>query len=353
MSLTFSALCYLHAWEHRLPLQDGLAFEPLLRRIRLDYSLDSLARIDTFLDALRTAKKPRAQAFLAEPANQNLLYLLAFYTGEVVSRALGRPPEWSAAGPDFEGSAVCNFPGTAARLADFAPLVAICSRLFQPNVEKSVHFSATGVLPPELVPRCAAMGRLKPAQAPAPVDAAQAMQRLTPGAREELTLREPPWIAQDGLAPLFKAAPDLLWRGRVVWAALVQANNDLLRADGEFAGAPGEVVYDPAGRVPADVLAAVARQLFALKGTQPQEPALARYAAYLDAEDERVFGLDVPPQACPYPLKASSTWFQRSYLPGRRLAQPCFPVLVSEQHPGLVLFLPHVLWPQALLEAWG
>jgi hypothetical protein len=160
-------------------------------------------------------------------------------------------------------------------------------------------------------------------------------------------------MAQDALAQLFKASPELLWRGRVVWAALVQANNDLLRADGEFAGAPGEVVYDPTGRVPPDVLAAVARQLLALKGTQPPEPALARFAAYLTAEDERVFALDVPPQVCPYPLKASSTWFQRSYLPGRHIAQPCFPALVSDQHPGMVLFLPQALWPQALLQAWG
>ena len=54
----------------------------------------------------------------------------------------------------------------------------------------------------------------------------------------------------------------------------------------------------------------------------------------------------------PYPLKVATTWFARRHLPGGLLAQRCFPVVISDAHPGLVVFLPARLWPPVLLQAW-
>jgi hypothetical protein len=54
----------------------------------------------------------------------------------------------------------------------------------------------------------------------------------------------------------------------------------------------------------------------------------------------------------PYPLKLSSTFFNQEFLPGFRLAQPFFPMLISDNHPGLVHALPRQLWPQELRRAW-
>ena len=95
MTLTFRALCYLHAFEHRLPVQDGLAFESLLRATRLDFSVQSLERVDVFLDALRKTRKISQNGHLTDPAVQNLLYMLAFYFGEVIGRSVGALPHWS------------------------------------------------------------------------------------------------------------------------------------------------------------------------------------------------------------------------------------------------------------------
>ncbi|RZL64565.1 MAG: sel1 repeat family protein [Variovorax sp.] len=133
MSLSAAAQHTLALWEHRQPFGSGLAFEPLLRRCRLDYSPASLARIDAFLDALRNARQPEQAQFLADPAQRQLLYLLAFYAGEVLGRALGKAPLWLNA-------------AQAAALAPQQPLLgqplraALCARFGQARTEDAAFF---------------------------------------------------------------------------------------------------------------------------------------------------------------------------------------------------------------------
>jgi hypothetical protein len=362
LNVAFSALCYLQAWEQRLPFPGGVAFEPLLRRIVLDHSPASLARIDTFLDALRTAKKPQRESFIADGPGQNLLYLLAFYVGDVIGRALRCAPEWiphehsglaafegEPGQRSFETSVVCNFPGSAARIADFAPLVSICARLFTATGDKSVAFSAGAVLPPELqgsalpLPPAPGFGY--------PLDLQEALERCGARDRASLEIVAPPWAREDALARFFAAVPGVLRTGRVVWGALIQANT-LLQTPAAHGGAPGEVVYDPTGRAPAAALDDVAQALLSMRGEKFEDPAMAGVADYLESETTRVFGLDVPPAISPYPLKISTTYFDRGYLPGSVLAHRSFPVVISPVLPGIVLFLPAVVWPAVLLQAW-
>lgn len=144
MSLSTAAQHTLALWEHRQPFGGGLAFESLLRRCRLDYSPASLERIDAFLDALRSARQPAQAGFLADPAQRQMLFLLAFYAGEVLGRALGKSPLWLTATqatalapeqplPDQPlRAALCARFGNV-RTDDthfFLPLDALCERLF-------------------------------------------------------------------------------------------------------------------------------------------------------------------------------------------------------------------------------
>jgi hypothetical protein len=355
VTLTFRALCYLHAFEHRLPVQDGLAFESLLRATRLDYSVLSLERIDVFLDALRKTRKIGEDGHLNDPAIQNLLYMLAFYVGEVIGRAVGAQPHWSTYeevaaqerqinGPMFENSATLSFPGHAGlALSSFLPLVAITSRLFSDPVDQSVLVSAGLLLPPEALQKPASLQRLPPAPAPGwPVDVAHG----------QVEIDMPPWAAEDDLRYLFDNAQALLREGRVVWGAVVQADKALVQP-GAIPGATGQVLYDPRGRVPDTDLHAMARTLLSLKGRRFDLPELASMAQYLGDENIRVFGLDLPVRLAPYPLKVSSTWFDRQHLPGGVLAQPLIPVLISDAHPGALLPLPALFWPDNLREAWS
>lgn len=362
MSPALSALCYLQAWEQRSEIPGGIAFEPLLRRLALDHSPASLARVDTFLDALRTAKKPQRASFLAEQPSQNLLYLLAFYVADVIGRALHCAPEWIAhehsglaqlqgepGERSFETSIVCNFPGASPRLADFTPLVAICARLFHGGEEKSVAFSAGALIPPALqasaLPLPAAPGFGYP------LELQEAISRCGARDRASLDILPPPWAKDDPLASFFAAVQHVLRHGRVIWGAVIQANQALFTPDGR-GGAPGEVVYDPTGRAPAAALDDVAQALLALKGQPFEDPALAGVSKYLADETTRAFGLDVPAAISPYPLKIATTYFDRGYLPAKVLAHRSFPVIISPVQPGIVLFLPAVLWPAVLLQAW-
>jgi hypothetical protein len=112
--LNFRVRCYLASWDRNLPLEGGLAYAEELRGYQLDYSVDSLKRINVFLDALHARLVPAGASFdhstfFDGQPNVNLLYFLAFYVGEVAARATGTPARWAT----FADS-VKRMPATAA-----------------------------------------------------------------------------------------------------------------------------------------------------------------------------------------------------------------------------------------------
>jgi hypothetical protein len=231
MNLSFRALCYLHAFDNRLPIQSGLAFERQLRQIRLDNSVQSLERIDLFLDALRASGRFREEDYLSDSSKQNMLYLLAFYVGEVIARSLGSQPHWytyddvtvtdpgsQINGPLFENSATLAFPNHPQVAAKtFLPLVSLLSRLFDAHVTKSVLFSAGFLLPPEAQTGSAVLQPLPPPPAPTwPIDVAGRMRESTPQMRAKFDIMQPPWAAGDALRGQFDNAQALMQEGRVV-----------------------------------------------------------------------------------------------------------------------------------------
>jgi Sel1 repeat len=118
-------------------------------------------------------------------------------------------------------------------------------------------------------------------------------------------------------------------------------------------GAPGEVLYDPTGRAPIGVLEATATAIFKLKGETFDQPEYAYFSKYLLDEQIRVFGLDVPPDIVPYPLKVSSVYFDRQHLPGGLLAKRALPFLISDAYPGVLMPLHKSFWPEKLRSQWA
>lgn len=135
----------------------GISYLKALGQCNLDYSPESLQRIDMLLEQIHRKQAPKSDAFIKERANQNFLYFLAFYVGKTIERNNpGAQVEWiehkelAARSPglekvwpyQFETSLICTITGGSARQGDFLPLSSIVIRLFEGPAEKSVWFSA-------------------------------------------------------------------------------------------------------------------------------------------------------------------------------------------------------------------
>jgi len=152
MPINELATRYLETFERNEEFPDGLSFRKALTQSNLDYSRDSLARVDYLLDQIRTRLKPDPEAFIQDYANQTFLYLLAFYVGTVTARESGNRIDWYnyeemlSVIPDngafvrqgFASSITCVIENKGF----FIPLSAIQERLFDESPGKSVQFSA-------------------------------------------------------------------------------------------------------------------------------------------------------------------------------------------------------------------
>ncbi len=151
MDMNGQAQMYLNAFFMKQEIPGGLSFSTALGQSNLDGTLESLDRVDHLLDQIRIKFKPDIGSFLDKQANQNFLYLLAFYMGHVITNVTGGTVKWLSYEdmlkeiPDngaffskcFETSVTCITPAMF-----FVPLYSITSRLFDEVTSKSVRVSA-------------------------------------------------------------------------------------------------------------------------------------------------------------------------------------------------------------------
>lgn len=94
MPINELAAKYLETFRRNEEFPDGLSFRKALTQCKLDYSRESLARIDRLLDQIRTQLKPDYSEFIKNYANQTFLYLLAFYVGTTTAKQSGNKIDW-------------------------------------------------------------------------------------------------------------------------------------------------------------------------------------------------------------------------------------------------------------------
>lgn len=182
-----------------------------------------------------------------------------------------------------------------------------------------------------------------------PIDLPALVAALTAEEREKLKLIRPYWAGRDRIDYLFQQETTLLETGRVVWAALIQVNKTLFEPIYCF-GAPGEVVFDPAGRMSREGLLDEAGYIVRLKGNKLVDGELRFFALHLEDERERIFGKAWNTEG--YALEVSSIYFDQLHLPDGMVTLPYFPVIVSDRSPGAVMVLPWRLWPPDFTEEW-
>ncbi|MCW1924856.1 hypothetical protein OKA05_20000 [Luteolibacter arcticus] len=151
-----------------------------------------------------------------------------------------------------------------------------------------------------------------------------------------LRVVRPDWMESDDLAYFFENHRRVLTHGRLVLAAVIQANRTLYDPQGP--DAPGEIVYDFAGEMGPVELLELALRLKALRDGGAADPRAARIGDYLAKFTERVFGWPIPEGWGPETCRISSVYFPRHHLWGCRLAGKILPVCVDPETGVAVVF---------------
>jgi TPR repeat protein len=179
MPITELAEQYLATFREGKEFPQGIAYLKALHQCDLDYSPESLKRIDRLLDQIHAKQAPKYEEFIREAPNQTFLYFLAFYVGKTIEHNSGgaavvwlrheemveRDPSIAAMWPlQFESSVICEVTGGSAREGLFLPLSSIVIRLFEGSDEKSVWFSADAYMADQLPPATPAYHDGQPVQ---------------------------------------------------------------------------------------------------------------------------------------------------------------------------------------------
>jgi len=88
------ARLFLETYARGGEVDGGWKFGRALQQAQLDYSEDSLQRIDLLLKAIRERAKPQYDDFIADPQGRNFISVLAFYLMTMLSRRTGAEIEW-------------------------------------------------------------------------------------------------------------------------------------------------------------------------------------------------------------------------------------------------------------------
>lgn len=160
----------------------------------------------------------------------------------------------------------------------------------------------------------------------------------------------PSWLTRDDLVSrIFDHHRGIVDRGEVRWAAVIHANNTLFSPGTSQSGA--QVIY-ALEDVPLARLRKWARACYAVKGTAPGDPAIAKLAHKLTDELERALDWPVPPSLCEGG-RAITTVVElpRELLPLGFMTCPFFPVFADPQTK-MAVVVPSGWWPAELVNYW-
>jgi len=172
------------------------------------------------------------------------------------------------------------------------------------------------------------------------------------GNAEALRALKPQWVTDKiPLIEITRQQRTLLSEGRIVWAALVMANNLMFRPGNE--DCPGLLVYslDPHFDARPQELRALAARIFELKQATPEDPALRNLAERIAGESDLSLGWAVPDALTDKDVRGAAFLALRKHIPQGVLGGALFPILV---HPGThaVMMVPCQAWPHAISLAW-
>ncbi|MDK2122912.1 hypothetical protein [Parachitinimonas caeni] len=86
---------FLDAYANQREVEGGVLFFKALQQARLDYTPESLDRLDALLDQIREKAPLSSDDFFSKIPQRNFALLITFYIGEYLARRIGQPLDWA------------------------------------------------------------------------------------------------------------------------------------------------------------------------------------------------------------------------------------------------------------------
>ncbi|MDR3351644.1 MAG: hypothetical protein LBO00_01230 [Zoogloeaceae bacterium] len=175
----------------------------------------------------------------------------------------------------------------------------------------------------------------------------QWQQRANSFSVTSMSIPRPSWMSMvrdDGLEELFRQQGLLLREGKIMWAALIQANSLLFKPGDD--DCPAGFVYSPDTYFDSrpQELRLIGRKIFSFKGTNPSDPKLQEVARRVTDEEIYTMGFTLPKVFSDKEIRWITTIVCRRHIPKGILSSGLYPVLV---HPSTraAMIVPCQLWP--------
>jgi hypothetical protein len=165
-----------------------------------------------------------------------------------------------------------------------------------------------------------------------------------------MSIPRPPWLPQardSGLEELFRRQGVLLKEGKIMWAALIQANTLLFEPGND--DCPACFVYSPDTYFDSrpQELHLIGRKIFSFKETNPSDPKLKEVARRVTDEAAHTMGFTLPKVFSDKEIRWVTALVCRRHIPKGILSSGFYPLLI---HPSTqaVMIVPCQLWPAEL-----
>jgi iron-sulfur cluster assembly accessory protein len=163
--------------------------------------------------------------------------------------------------------------------------------------------------------------------------------------------KPPRWMSKDDpTMRIYEHQARIVRDGEVRWAHVVHANSTIWTPGKEDHGA--QVVYAPPGNVSLADLNQIAKRLFALKGTKPDDLDELELANMLSDELQRALDWVVPPSLTGgREIVTTIVILPREQMPGGLLAISCFPIF-ADPTTKMATLVPSVFWSADMRDDW-
>lgn len=162
------------------------------------------------------------------------------------------------------------------------------------------------------------------------------------------------FLTGDKLQVILRAQTILRDQGRVVWGALLQANQRLFDPANRRT-LPANLLYSPDSYFDENLptLQELASEINQLKDTMPGNAQLKQLVLALSNKTLRTMRLRIPGAMC----QAKEVFFTTClihppHLPSGYLAASFFPIVICPERTEAVMILPSHYWPEAMCKLW-